>query len=47
MIKILVAIAIIVGVYVLGWKAGDKVSAAIVALAKDLWAKFLALFKKK
>lgn len=47
MIKILVAIAIIVGIYVLGWQGGDKVSAAIAALARDLLAKFLALFKKK
>lgn len=45
--KVLIALVIIVGVYVLGWKAGDKVSAAIANLAKDLWAKFLALFKKK
>jgi hypothetical protein len=47
LLKVLVILAFIVGAYILGWKVGDRVSEAISLLAKDLWTKFLALFKKK
>jgi len=47
LLKVLVILAFIVGDYFLGWKVGDRVSEAVVLLAKDLWAKFVALFKKK
>ena len=47
LLKVLVIVAFVIGAYVLGWKVGDRVSEAFVLLAKDLWAKFVALFKKK
>jgi hypothetical protein len=46
-VNIILVIVFIVAAFVLGWKAGDKVATAVANLAKDLFAKFVALFNKK